>query len=115
MKVLVIVNHSSWGSSLGVVALRLVAAMPQGGLEVAAVYFRGEGVYQALAGRVGDPGTPDLCARWLELAARNRFPLLLCRSASQRRLSQPPASDFREAGLAEVLELASRCERILSL
>ena len=115
MKILVIVNHSPWGSSLGMAALRLVVAMPQAGLEVAAVYFRGEGVYQSLAGRAGDAATPALHARWVELAESQRFSLLLCRSAAQRRLSDRPPAHFREAGLAEVLELANSCDRVLTL
>lgn len=115
MKILVIVNRSPWGSSLGVTALRLVGAMPAGGLEVAAVYFRGDGVYQSQAGRAGDAGTPDLLNGWRTLAEQCGFPLLLCRSAAQRRLPGPAAEGFREAGLAEVLELMGVCDRVFSL
>ncbi len=115
MKILVIVNSSPWGSSLGTTALRLVQALPASGLQVAAVYFRGEGVYQSQAGRAGDAGTPGLRGSWLELGERLGIPLLLCRSAAQRRLPQTAGEGFREAGLAEVLDLAQACDRVLSL
>jgi len=115
VKILVIVNSSPWGSSLGTTALRLVKALAPNGLQVAAVYFRGDGVYQSQAGRAGDTGTPELSGSWLELARQHRFPLLVCRSAAQRRLPEAAGDGFREAGLAEVLELADTCDRVLSL
>jgi sulfur relay (sulfurtransferase) complex TusBCD TusD component (DsrE family) len=111
VKVLVIVNSSPWGGSLGVTGLRLVRAMLEramlnggsaAGLRIAAVYFREEGVYQAQAGRITDYGTPALRDAWLELAGRHGVPLLLCSSAAQRRLEACPGG-FRDAGLAEVL------------
>jgi len=114
VKILVIVNASPWGGSLAVTALRLARAMLDQGLAVAAVYFRGEGVYQALAGRALDSGTPCLRDAWLELWRQQRVPLLLCSSAAQRRLETPPAEGFREAGLAEVLELMRSCDRVVS-
>jgi tRNA 2-thiouridine synthesizing protein D len=115
VKVLLIVNSSPWGGTRGVVALRLARAMPASGLELAAVYFREEGVYQALPGRSTDAGTPVLREAWLELAAEWGFPLLLCSSAAQRRLERCPDGGFREAGRAEVLELMGACDRVLSL
>lgn len=118
MKVLVIVNSSPWGSSLGVTALRLVRAMLRDGLRdelrVAAVYFREEGVYQALPGRVADAGTPSLRDAWLELQGQTGVPLLLCSSAAQRRLEACPEGGFREAGRAEVLELMQDCDRVVA-
>lgn len=115
MKVLVIVNSSPWGGTLGVTALRLVRAMLAGGFELAAVYFREEGVYHALAARVTDDGTPALRAAWLELGAERGLPLLLCSSAAQRRLAACPEGGFREAGRAEVLELMRSCDRVVTL
>lgn len=118
VKVLVIVNSSPWGGSLGVTALRLVRAMTrdglQNGLRVAAVYFREEGVYQALQGRVADAGTPTLRDAWLELKSQAGLPLLLCSSAAQRRLEACPEGGFREAGRAEVLELMQDCDRVVT-
>ena len=118
VKVLVIVNSSPWGGSLGVTALRLVRAMLRDGLRdglrVAAVYFREEGVYQALPGRVGDAGTPNLRDAWLELQSQAGVPLLLCSSAAQRRLEACPEGGFREAGRAEVLELMQGCDRVVA-
>jgi sulfur relay (sulfurtransferase) complex TusBCD TusD component (DsrE family) len=123
VKVLVIVNTSPWGSSLGVTALRLVRTMLQrtmlqpgagDGLRIAAVYFREEGVYHAVPGRITDSGTPALRDAWLALAALHGLPLLLCSSAAQRRLDDCPSGGFREAGLAEVLDLMRSCDRVVS-
>lgn len=114
MKVLVIVNSSPWGGTLGVTALRLVRAMVHAGQRIVAVYFREEGVYQALAGRVTDAGTPTLRDAWLGLMAEAGVPLLLCSSAAQRRLQTCPEGGFREAGKAEVLELVATCDRVVT-
>lgn len=126
MKVLVIVNSSPWGGSLGATGLRLVRAMLQhgpkdgpqqdgaSGLRVAAVFFREEGVYQAVAGRVSDSGTPALRDAWLELARQHGLPLLLCSAAAQRRLESCPSGGFRETGLAEVLDLMDGCDRVVT-
>jgi len=114
VKILVIVNASPWGGSLGVTALRLVRAMLDHGFAVVAVYFRGEGVYHALEGRIVDNGTPPLRDAWLELGRKNDVPLLLCSSASQRRLPALPPVGFREAGLVEVLETMRCCDRVVS-
>jgi len=114
VKILVIVNASPWGGSLAVTALRLVRAMLDHGFAIPAVYFRGEAAYQALEGRVVDDGTPPLREAWLELRRKHDVPLLLCSSASQRRLPTPPPDGFREAGLAEVLESMRCCDRVVS-
>jgi sulfur relay (sulfurtransferase) complex TusBCD TusD component (DsrE family) len=111
VKILVIVNASPWGGSIAVTALRMVRAMVHHGYRIAAVYFREEGVYQALAGRVTDHGTPALRDAWLELP---EVPLLLCSAASQRRLERAPESGFREAGLAEILDLMNSCDRVVT-
>jgi sulfur relay (sulfurtransferase) complex TusBCD TusD component (DsrE family) len=114
VKILVIVNASPWGGSLSVTALRLVRAMVSRGFHIAGVYFREEGVYQALAGRRTDNGTPVLRDSWLELMQTQGIPLLLCSSAAQRRLERPPGDGFREVGLPEILELLGSCERVVS-
>ncbi len=114
MKVLVIVNQGPWGGSLPVSALRLVRALLSGGVQLAAVFFREEGVYHALSGRVTDSGTPDLNASWAELARIAEFPLLLCSSAAQRRLEAAPGDSFRETGLAEIVELMGDVDRVVT-
>lgn len=114
MKVLVIVNASPWGGSLPVTALRVVRALVADGMCLAAVFFREEGVYHAVPGRVTDSGTPDLNESWAELARSAKFPLLLCSSAAQRRLEGTPGNRFREAGLAEVVELMGEVDRVVT-
>ena len=88
MKILVIVNESPWGGSLGVTALRLACALTEAGEELSAVFFREDGVYHALPGRAADSGTPCLAGAWLTLAQEHAVPLLLCSSDAQRRLEE---------------------------
>lgn len=114
MKVLVIVNESPWGSTLPATALRLVRSMLLHEVEVDSVFFRGDGVYNALQGRATDAGTPDLAAEWRSLSESSRFPLLLCSSAASRRLDSSPGVGFREAGLGEVLERLLSCDRAVN-
>jgi len=114
VNVLVVVNASPWGGSLAVTALRIVRGLLADGLAVDSVHFRGDGVYHALPGRAVDAGTPDLRADWLDLSERHGFPLLLCSSASVRRLDSAPPRGFREAGLPELVERLAACERVLT-
>jgi sulfur relay (sulfurtransferase) complex TusBCD TusD component (DsrE family) len=114
VKILLIVNDSPWGSSLAVTALRLLRSMLADGVEADAVYFRGEGVYNALPGRATDHGTPDLCPSWQVVSSRHDVPLLLCQSASRRRFDCEPGEGFRTAGLAEVIERMARCDHVLA-
>lgn len=115
MKVLIIVNESPWGSTLSATALRMVRALLDGGAEVEAVFFRGDGVYNALSGRACDAGTPDLADTWAAMADSRGIPMLLCSSAASRRLDSAPGPGFREAGLSEVLERMAACDRVVSL
>ena len=114
MKVLVIVNASPWGTTLAATALRAARALAAAGQGIDAVFFRGDGVYNALPGRGGDTDTAGLAGAWAEFADAAGFPLLLCSSAALRRLDSAPASGFREAGLAEVLERMAGCDRVVT-
>jgi tRNA 2-thiouridine synthesizing protein D len=113
VKILLIVNQGPWSGSLATTAQRIARALLGEGLEVAAVFFREDGVYHALAGRATDHGATDLTRGWLELARQHDFPLLLCSSAAQRRLEAGPAPGFSEAGLVQVLDTMSTCERVV--
>jgi len=114
VKILVIVNESPWGGSLGVTALRLVRAMVSGGEHVVAVFFREDGVYHALPGRAVDSGTPCLAKAWQSMAGQSGIPLLLCSSSAQRRLEKAPTEGFHEAGLAQVMELMASSDRLVT-
>ena len=114
MKILVIVNESPWGSSLGVTALRLATAMLADGQQVSAIFFREDGVYHAQPGRAVDSGTPCLTGAWQSLAAADAIPLLLCSSASQRRFENAPGGAFRQAGLAEMMEIMASSDRVVT-
>lgn len=114
MKILAIVEHSPWGSSLPVTALRMLRALSGNGQIIDAVYFRGDGVYNALPGRASDAGTPNLAEAWKDFARGSKASLLLCSSASRRRLDCIPSEGFREAGLPEMLERLAACDRVVS-
>lgn len=115
MKILAIVEHSPWGSSLPVTALRLLRAMANDGIQVEAVYFRGDGVYNVQPGVASDAGTPALAQAWQSFSNATGAALLLCASASRRRLDCTPADGFRTAGLPEVMERTAACDRVVSL
>ena len=118
MDILVIVNESPWGSSLATAALRFVRAAQHAGKEVAAVFFHGDGIYNALPGRVSDDGLPCAVQDWCELAGQGETELLLCSASSARRLAQSIVNElpgeFRESGLVRMWELAGRCDCVVT-
>lgn len=114
VKFLVIVNESPWASGLAVCASRFVRAALASGHGITAVFFREDGVYNALQGEQSDAGTPDLFNAWLELAATAGTRLLLCSSSRLRRLESNPSKAFEESGLTEMLELMLQSDRVVS-
>jgi tRNA 2-thiouridine synthesizing protein D len=114
MKILLIVNSSPWGSTLAVTALRFAHALLAEEMSVTAVFFRENGVFQALGGRDTDAGTPDLARAWPEFARASGAELLLCRSSARRNLPESPSGAFREAGLAELFELMAASDRVVT-
>ena len=117
MRLLLIVNTSPWGSTLAATALRFARAASDDG-DSLAVYFQGEGVYNAIAGSVNDAGAVRLCAGWVQLAEARRASLLLCSAAAARRFPDSLAGDlppvFQVAGLAVLLEQMAACDRLVS-
>jgi sulfur relay protein TusD/DsrE len=114
VKILVIVNESPWGSSLGVAVLRLVRVLISEGEQLSAIFFREDGVYHAQPGRVQDAGTPNLSKAWQNLSVDSEIPLLLCSSAAHRRFEQAPEGCFQEAGLAQMMELLQSSDRVVT-
>jgi sulfur relay protein TusD/DsrE len=114
VNITVLVNEAPWASGAATTALRMVRAALENGVGVAAVYFRDEGVYHALPTEAADAGAPDLHGEWLALSRRAGFPLLLCTSAVQRRLSGKVQDGFRTAGLAEALQLMATSDRLVT-
>jgi sulfur relay protein TusD/DsrE len=95
--------------------LRFARAAPAAGLQIIAVFFREDGVYNALADTIADAGTPELAAAWQETAANSGIRLLLCSASSQRRLpAGSHAPGFEQTGLAEMLELIQQADRVVS-
>lgn len=116
VQTLLIVNESPWGSSLPLAALRFAEAATGLGYALHAVYFQHDGVYNALHAAQTDAGTPELSARWAELARVAGCGLWLCSSASQRRMN-PEATvsgPFEAVGKARFLEAVAACERVVS-
>ncbi len=114
MKFLVIVNESPWASGLALCANRFVHAAIASGHGITAIFFREEGVYNALQGELTEAGTPNLSVRWAELATAANTRLLLCSSSRVRRLEQNPPGSFQDSGLTEMFELMSQSDRVVS-
>jgi tRNA 2-thiouridine synthesizing protein D len=115
VKCLVIVNESPWQTGLSACALRFARAAPNAGMDVLAVFFREDGVYNAMPGTVTDMGAPELAEAWKDLAARQASRLLLCSASSLRRLpagGHDPA--FEITGLADMLELTQQADRVVT-
>lgn len=128
MNILVIVTTSPWGSSLGSTALRFVEAALAAGDEVPVIFFHEDGVYQSQKGAISDGGLPDPSLAWKAFAGRAGTRLLLCQASTRRRLQEGDQSSqesgqtepgeegqqFSEAGLVELLDLASTADRVIT-
>jgi len=124
VKFLVIVNESPWGSCLALSAWRFVVASLDSGIQIPAVFFRGEGVYNALSAEATDAGIESLSVAWLDLETRAGTRLLLCSSSRKRRLPALPAPGFNgpaciapgfiESGLPEMFDLMLTCDRVVT-
>lgn len=118
MRFLVIVSSSPWGSSLASAALRFVRAALADGDQVVAVFFNGDGIYNALPGESSDGGGPGPQTAWSGLGKEYGLDLILCPAARARRLGSAVrdrfSPSFREGGLASLLELMERCDRVIS-
>jgi sulfur relay protein TusD/DsrE len=109
------VNESPWQTGVALSALRFARAAATTGLQVSAVFFREDGVYNALLATEADPGTPELADSWLEFAELSDTRLLLCSASSQRRLPAGGISPgFFPTGLAEMFELMQQSDRVVS-
>ena len=114
MKILLVVNDSPWGSTLAITALRLARQIVSGSHTLEAVFFRGDGVYNAVTGTVADANTPEMAASWSGIARDGGTELMVCQSSARRRLASPPATPFREAGLVEFVDRLAACDRVLT-
>jgi sulfur relay protein TusD/DsrE len=114
VKFLIIVNESPWASGLALCASRFVRAATASGHGITAIFFREDGVYNAVPGEQTDAGTPDLFKAWAELSAAAGTRLLLCRSSRLRRLQTNPPECFEESGLTEMFELMLHSDRVVS-
>ena len=112
------VNSSPWGSSLSNTAWRFLSAAAEQGVSVPAVFFQGDGVYHALAGRQSDPGALDLHESLKTHALAHGIDLMWCSAAAARRLPAEVAAQlpepFREAGLGQWLGMLERYDRVVS-
>jgi tRNA 2-thiouridine synthesizing protein D len=114
VKIILVVNDSPWGSTLSATAERIARAMVDAGHRLEAVFFREEGVYNAVASMAGHGEAADLAQCWAKLAEQAGTDLMVCQSSSTRRLDSPPAAPFREAGLVEFIDRLAACDRALT-
>ena len=115
MNILLVVNDSPWGSTLSITALRLARAMLSAGHSLDGIFFRGEGVYNAVGATTGNPASPDLKQAWSTLADDSGAALMLCQSSVERRLESRPDEPFRGAGLAELIDRMATADRVVTL
>jgi sulfur relay protein TusD/DsrE len=111
---LVIVNDSPLRSHASLTALRFCRAAAGRGHVVRQVFFYLDGVYHQLAAT--EPTAADLGSQWQEFADCGATDLVVCAAASHRRIPagvQVPVS-FRAGSLVEMLDLATRVDRLLS-
>ena len=114
MKLLIIVNESPWNSDLALSACRFARAAVDSGVSLTAVFFREDGVYNAMPGEVADAGTPELARWWSSLAAAADTRLLLCSSSRMRRISTAPSKPFEDSGLTQLFELMLLSDRVVT-
>jgi sulfur relay protein TusD/DsrE len=114
VKFLVVVTESPWGSALSLSAWAFVKAAIDSKVQISAVFFRDEGVYNAVPGEAVDAGTPDLTVAWTELGAATGIRLLMCSSSRMRRLGGEPAGGFQTSGLTELIELMLDSDRVVT-
>lgn len=118
MNILLIVNESPWASTLASTAQRFLLAALENGSQVPAVFFQGDGVYNALPGRACDGGADDLTRGWIEASRTHGVDLMLCSAAAARRWQDAVADaipePFREAGLGELIGQLEQCSRVVS-
>ena len=114
VKILLVVNDSPWGSTLAATALRVAQAILQAGHDLQAVFFREEGVYNAISGTLADGGLPEAAQAWSDVAEQAGTALLLCQSSVQRRLETTPGEPFRETGLVAFLDQLESCDRVVT-
>lgn len=115
MNILLVVNDSPWGSTLALGAMRLARAAVEAGHRLDAVFFRGEGVYNAMGGTATDSSTPDLAAAWTQMASETGARLMVCQSSANRRLNAPLAAPFHASGLAEFIDRLLLADRVVTL
>lgn len=114
MGIVMVVNASPWGSTLGVTALRFGRALVAEGMTLNAVFFREDGVFQVQPGLPSEPGSPPLYEGWVELAESCGARLLVCSSSSQKNGAGPVQPPFRVAGLAELMALMADNDRVVT-
>ena len=116
MEMLVIVNDSPLRSYSSLAALRFCRAASRRGHVVCQVFFYLDGVYHQLDVNTNESAEPDLVYEWQQFAASCDTELVLCAAASHRRIRSqlPVPAEFREGSLVEMLDLATRVDRMLS-
>jgi sulfur relay protein TusD/DsrE len=112
----VVIGVSPWGGSLATAALRFVRSAVGSGHAVS-VFFRDDGVYNAMAGDASDGGLDSPQDGWQRLASQPGVELLLCPAAAARRLSASVLAElpaqWRPAGLTRLFEIMAQSDRVV--
>lgn len=115
VNIILIINESPCGSTLATTARRIARSILDAGHELQAVFFREDGVYNALAGTAGEPAADSPAPAWAELSERHGIDLMVCQSSAVQRLPGQPAAPFRIAGLVELMDRIASCDRVITL
>jgi sulfur relay protein TusD/DsrE len=116
VRLCVVIGSGPWGDSRATTALRFVRAAMAAGHHTT-VFFRDDGVYNAVAGEVSDGGLESPQSAWVKLAEESGIVLLLCPAATARRMDlsvteRLPAC-WRQAGLTRLMEIMSESDRVV--
>ncbi len=127
MKISLLVLGSPLGSACGDSAWHYAEAAHRAGHELASVFFLHDGVYHGNDFAAPAQDEIDRTTRWARLAAESGAELLLCvASAARRGVLDPDEARrhgkaagnahgaFALAGLGQLLDAASRCDRLLT-
>ena len=117
MKFLVIVNENPTTSGAAQFAQRFVRSSIHCGHEVSAVFFQGQGIFNAFQG-IENPLEQDSASGWQEIAESGNTALLLCSAAMARNKGILPVADpapvYRVSSLSHMWDLAMKCDRLVS-
>ncbi len=113
LKIIIVVNASPWGSTLSSTAARIADGLLAEKHQLT-VFFREDGVYNAVPDTDCDSDVRDLADAWKKMGSQHRVSLLVCQSSAARRLTGQLHNPFRSASLVEFSDLLADCDRVVT-